>query len=312
MQTVICNLCNSNEFELLYQLPDLLLERDDIQSTLVRCHNCGLVYQNPRPSLKEISFHYPPEYESYTSDITGNHISWLLQRAYRYGIAKRGRIVQRYKKSGRLLDIGCATGVFLLGMQSYPNWELYGVELNDHAVKIAREQNNLNISHGTLEDACFPSEFFDAVTLWDVLEHLHDPTASLVEIHRILKQDGILIFRVPNLRSWDAKIFGAAWAGLDAPRHLYVFHPDTVGKLLDKTNFEILRMGCDIGSYPTFLLSLRFWMQTKGVKKPVRKTVSRILYHPIMRILSAPFFFAYGLGLHGPLITIAATKMEVN
>jgi 2-polyprenyl-3-methyl-5-hydroxy-6-metoxy-1,4-benzoquinol methylase len=304
-------LCNSNEFELLYQLPDLLLERDDIQSTLVRCHNCGLVYQNPRPSLVEINIHYPPEYELHTSDTNKDHVSWLLRKAYQYGIEKRCKILHRYKKFGRLLDVGCATGVFLARIQASQDWELFGVEISDYAVRIAREQNNLNISHGTLEDACFPSEFFDAVTLWDVLEHLHDPTRSLIEIHRILKKDGVLIFRVPNLDSWDAKLFGAAWAGLEAPRHLFVFHPQTLSQILTKTNFEITRMRCDIGSYTTFLLSLRFWMVTKGVRKPAREIISRFLYHPFMRLLSAPFFYAYGFGLRGPLLTVVATKRKV-
>jgi 2-polyprenyl-3-methyl-5-hydroxy-6-metoxy-1,4-benzoquinol methylase len=312
MQTTICNLCNSNEYEPVHQLYDLLLERDTEIFAIVRCRNCGLVYQNPRPSLEEIAQYYPPEYESYTADLKDNQISWLLKKAYSYGIDKRGKIVRRYKKSGRLLDVGCATGVFLTGMQSSPDWELYGVEISEHAARIAREQNFLNVTQGTLHEAHYPSDFFDAVTLWDVLEHLHDPLASLREIHRILKKDGILVFRVPNLNSWDAMIFGPAWAGLDAPRHLYVFHPDTLSTLLHNTNFNILRMGCDIGSYPTFLLSLRFWLQMKGAKRSARELIFRILYHPFMRILSAPFFYAYGIGLRGPLITVAATKQETN
>ncbi|MBE0410916.1 MAG: class I SAM-dependent methyltransferase [Anaerolineales bacterium] len=312
MQTLMCNLCHSNDFELLYKLPDLLLQREQVISTFVRCKQCGLVLQNPRPNIEEMSFHYPPEYDSYTTALNNNQTPWLLQKAYRYGIEKRGRIVRNHKKSGRLLDIGCATGVFLAGMKVHPEWELIGVEINKQAAEIAREQNQLNVVHGTLEDAGFPSEFFDAVTMWDVLEHLHDPSSSLKEIHRILKPDGVLVFRVPNLNSWDAKLFGAAWAGLDAPRHLYVFDPQTLSSLLAKNNFEIHKMGCNIGSYPTFLLSLRFWLLAKGIPESIRMTVLKILHHPIMRVISSPLFFVYGLGLRGPLITVVATKREVD
>jgi len=311
MQSVSCNLCNSEEFKLLYQLPDLLLEREQLLYNLVRCTCCGLVYQNPRPTIEEMASHYPPEYESYTSNLFGGQISWLLKKAYKYGIDKRGRILSRQKKCGRLLDVGCATGTFLAGMQNRPEWQLYGVEISDHAAAIARNQHNLNVKTGTLEDVEFPTGFFDAVTLWDVLEHLHDPSKSLKEISRILKNDGILIIRVPNLNSWDAKLFRSSWAGLDAPRHLYVFHPATLSQLLSKANFDILRMGCDIGSYTTFVLSLRFWLFAKGVEKPLREAVSKILYHPIMRIVSAPFFYVYGLGLRGPLLTIVAGKRKI-
>jgi 2-polyprenyl-3-methyl-5-hydroxy-6-metoxy-1,4-benzoquinol methylase len=311
MQTVSCNLCKSKEFEPLYQLPDLLLERDDLQTTLVRCVGCGLVYQNPRPTIEEMVVHYPSEYESYTSNPNYEKISWLLRKAYQYGIDKRGRILTRHKKSGRLLDVGCATGIFLAGIKANPGWELYGVEINEHAASIAREQHRLNVATGTLEDVEYPTDFFDAVTLWDVLEHLHDPSKSLIEISRILKKDGVLIIRVPNLSSWDAKLFGSSWAGLDAPRHLYVYDPHTLSRLLHKTNFDILRMGCDIGSYTTFILSLRFWLLAKGVRKPTRESISRILYHPFMRIISAPFFYAYGLGLRGPLLTVVAINREM-
>ena len=236
----------------------------------------------------------------------------MLKKAYQYGIEKRGRILTRHKKGGRLLDIGCATGTFLAGMKSKPTWELHGVEISEHAAHLARQQHSLNIVTGTLEDARFPNEFFDAISLWDVLEHLPDPSESLQEIYRILKKDGVLVIRVPNLNSWDAKIFKSSWAGLDAPRHLYVFQPESLSQLLDKTKFDINRMGCDIGSYTTFLLSLRFWLLTKGVRTSIRESISKVLYHPFMRIASAPFFYAYGLGLRGPLLTVVANKRRAD
>jgi SAM-dependent methyltransferase len=308
MQTVSCNLCCSEDYEISYLLRDLLLDRNDVKASLVRCKNCGLVYQNPRPTPTEMEFHYPPKYESYTSLTDSTPASWLLKRAYRYGFDKRGRAVTRYKEGGKLLDIGCATGNFLVNMRKREGWEVYGVDTSQHAVQMANEQHGLDVFCGTLEEANFPENFFHAITLWDVFEHLPDPSGSLVEIQRILKPDGILVLRVPNLHSWDARIFGSAWAGLDAPRHLYVFTPRTLSAMVTKQRFKIVRMSCEIGSYPTFVLSLRFWLLSRSIRKPIREKIARIMYHPLMRLASAPFFYIYGLGLKGPLLTMTAMK----
>jgi 2-polyprenyl-3-methyl-5-hydroxy-6-metoxy-1,4-benzoquinol methylase len=291
-----------------HELTDLLLEYDEVKTTLVRCQDCGLVYQNPRPTLDEIGVHYPAEYESYNPETDNKSMPRLLRKAVEYGINKRCRFVIRQKKQGRLLDIGCATGTFLRGMAKYPGWELNGVEISEHAAKIAREAYSLNVFNGTLEEAAYPEHYFDAITLWDVLEHLHDPSSSLDEIHRILKPDGVIVFRIPNLGSWDAKLFGPYWAGLDAPRHLYVFDQHTLNALLTKTGFEVREMSCKIGSYPTFVLSVRFWMAAKGISPAKRASIQKILSHPISRLLSAPFFYVNSMGRHGPLLTVTAAK----
>ena len=309
METVPCNLCNSTAATPMYQLSDLLLERSEVETTLVQCQICGLIYQNPRPTQDEMAQHYPPEYDSYISSGQNEQkISWLLQKAYQFGINKRVRIVTRHKMRGRLLDVGCATGTFLSGMQQQPNWELFGVEINEFAARIAHEQFGLNVFVGTLEEAYFPATYFDAVALWDVFEHLHDPAGSLNEIHRVLKQEGILILRVPNVNSWDAKIFGTTWAGLDAPRHFYVFGQDTLKQMLEANGFQIKQISCEIGSYPTFVLSVRFWLVEKEVREIIRQSILNILYHPISRLLFSPIYYLYGIGLRGPLITVIAVK----
>ena len=310
METVNCNYCNAENSVHIFTLPDSLLEREDILTDFVRCQTCGLIYQNPRPSLDEMQEHYPPEYDSYPEDLTDKKIPWLLRKAYAYGVTKRVRVVTRRKKSGKLLDIGCATGTFLLGMKKQAGWETMGIEISPHAAAIARK-HHLDVFTGTLEDANFPAAEFDAVTLWDVLEHLHDPAGSLREIHRVLKPGGVIVIRVPNVASWDASWFGAAWAGWDAPRHLYVFSPNTLEKMLAASGFQVEDINCSIGSYPTFVLSVRFWLYRKGVAPEKRDKIIKFLYHPFSRILSAPLFYLLGLQARGPLITVTAVK-KVN
>ena len=307
MDASVCNLCGkTNAVPVICDLPDLLLHRNEVSSTFVKCLSCGLIYQNPRPTLAEMADHYPPDYESYVSQADLENSTLLLKQAYRYGIAKRCWFVTRYKSNGRLLDVGCATGIFLQGIQQYGNWEPYGVEVNEQAAHVAQE-HGIDIRLGTLEQAGFPDEFFDVVTLWDVLEHLHDPAGSLREIYRILKPDGLLVIRVPNANSWDSRLFGRYWAGLDAPRHLYVFTPLTLDALLTANHFHAFAWSSQIGAYSTFLLSLRFW---SGSRKPskMRDFTIKFLNHPIMRVLLAPFFYLSGIGLRGPSVIATAMK----
>jgi len=308
MEHTACNLCgNTNAAPIIYDLPDFLLHRNEVSATFVKCVSCGLVYQNPRPTFVEMAAHYPPDYESYAPEPDAENSSWLLRQAIRYGVAKRCRYVTRYKHSGRLLDVGCATGIFLQGIRNCGNWEPYGVEINGHVAHIAQE-HGLDVRLGMLEQAGFADGFFDVVTLWDVLEHLHDPAGSLREIYRILKPDGLLVIRVPNASSWDSRLFGRYWAGLDSPRHLYVFTPVTLDALLAANHFQSIARSSQIGAYPTFLLSLRFWSGARDKPNTALDFLVKFLYHPVMRLLSAPLFYLRGLGLRGPLVVATATK----
>ncbi len=137
---------------------------------------------------------------------------------FRYGMSRRDQMVTRFKQSGRMLDVGCATGVFLQWFQAGGSWDLYGLELSEGAARVARAAG-LNVFIGQLEEAAYPENYFDVVTFWDVLEHISDPRSALLETRRILKPDGILVLRLPNAASLDARIFRQYWSGLDAPRH---------------------------------------------------------------------------------------------
>lgn len=306
METVVCNLCGSAANRPYAVVPDLLLDRPGVTATLVQCTECGLVYQNPRPTPAEIGAHYPPEYEPY-ADITQGRRNFMLQRAMEYGIRKRCRFITRHRAPGQLLDIGCAAGTFMLGMKGN-GWETTGVELSEDIAALARNRHGLNVIAGTLEEAAFPDASFDAVSMWDVLEHLHDPSATLAEIYRILRPGGLLLIRVPNLDSWDAALFGEEWAGLDAPRHLYVFTPQTLRQMLTQRDFDIIDESSNIGSYPTFALSVRFRMTAAGRSAKTQATTSRLLYNPLTRLASGPLFYVSSVTRKGPLLVTTAQK----
>ncbi len=304
METTLCNLCQNSEATLLFTVADLQLNRLDGQYRYVCCTRCGLIFLNPQPTLAELTRAYPDEYDSYEAALQPK-TGWLNALVRQYGIEKRCKAVLRYKHTGHLLDVGCASGSFLLGMQRHPGWQVEGVDISAYAANLARKIG-LKVTNSTLEAATFPEHTFDVVTLWDVLEHLQDPVASLAEIKRILKPNGLLVLRVPNGNSWGMRIFGSNWAGVDAPRHLYIFTPLTIRRSLESQGFEILDMHCRIGSYSFFILSVRFWFTARQRSATWRKAMDRILGNPITRLITAPIFTLSNLGKHGSALIVVA------
>jgi SAM-dependent methyltransferase len=255
--------------------------------SVVRCERCDLHFINPPPTGEELIKAYPDNYESYLVH-RSREFSFIQRKSIRYGLRKRVQIVQKYKRRGRLLEIGCAEGLFLDFLRETGNWDTYGVEINWSAVQTARKQLGLNIFHGTLEEARLPDRDFDVVTMWDVLEHLPNPKVTLREIHRLLKPKGILVFRLPQFDCWERKVFGPYWSGWDPPRHLAVFSIKHLNRLLEGNGFKIVRSACMGGSYPALVLNVSFWGRdylSPVVQGLLRKTLSSIP----ARILSAPF-----------------------
>ena len=108
MEQVLCNLCGHSEYTIEHKGPDLLFNNRQELFTLVKCTNCGLIYQNPRPTSEEVGKYYPTEYEPFFQETKQ---SWFLKTLYHYGVDKRSRIVnslKRNREGGRLLDIGCS------------------------------------------------------------------------------------------------------------------------------------------------------------------------------------------------------------
>lgn len=230
LEYVNCDLCNSN---------DTLHFFVDNSYNLVRCKRCGLVYVNPRPDeamLLDI-------YNQLLTDHTYSYFRDYVKHAD--GLIAEGRAmvgkIEKYKKKGRLLDIGCAAGFFLKAASEY-GWETYGVEPLEHFSCFGREKLGLNIFTGQLKDRNFPDEFFDVVTMFDVLCHLRNPTKDLREVSRTLKGDGLLVLQTGNkgeLRTKeDGERHGERW---ETPQHLYHFSKKTLQMLFEKTGFEEIR-----------------------------------------------------------------------
>jgi 2-polyprenyl-3-methyl-5-hydroxy-6-metoxy-1,4-benzoquinol methylase len=157
-----------------------------------------------------------------------------------YALLTKKNLVTRLvgKKTGALLDIGAGTGAFVNIMQS-GGWQVTGLEPDATAAKQAQLKYNIQLQPA---DTVYTlgSHQFDAITMWHVLEHVHDLHGYFKRFGELLQPTGILVIAVPNYTSTDARIYGKNWAALDTPRHLYHFSPASMELLANKHGFKLL------------------------------------------------------------------------
>lgn len=162
-------------------------------------------------------------------------IGWFrrlrARRALRFlGVSDRPR---------RALDIGCGDGEFLDALQQL-GWECHGTELTPVTARRALGVPGLRIRTGPLAADAYERGRFDVISLWHVLEHLHDPDRTLRDCERWLVDGGLLLLAVPNLDSWQARLFRGAWFHLDPPFHLHHFAPASLARALAAAGFEVV------------------------------------------------------------------------
>jgi SAM-dependent methyltransferase len=161
--------------------------------------------------------------------------------------------------------MGAATGYFMRTMQQ-AGWDVTGVEPDEKARKLAKDHFGLSIL--PREDlSALPEKSFDVITLWHVLEHIHDLHGTLEIIKTLLKDSGTLVVAVPNYLSYDARYYGKRWAAWDPPRHLYHFTPKAMGVLMKhhgRSITSLRRMPLD--SFYVSLLSERLRRRNKPLR----------------------------------------------
>ena len=288
MRYVNCNYCEADDHEPVTQGPDLLLNRQEI-FYLVRCRQCGLIYQNPQLTLEEISDHYPEKYKPYRLDIE-NETQITRRIDAQYGLSRRcQQLSKHYPAKGTLLDIGCATGLFINEMRQQ-GWQVQGVELSPYAAEYARQTFDLNVFTGTLEAAELPTHSFDVVTMWDVLEHVIDPKATLREINRILKPGGMLALSLPNPGCIEARLFGSHWIGWDRPRHLHLFTTAVLQKYLLATGFTQIKVESLGGRLGLTLLSIQLMLTHKQYTPAKIERWLNLIYNWPIRAATWPIY----------------------
>ena len=305
MDQVPCDLCGATESHPLYTLEDYGYKFPG-EFVLRRCDHCQLMYLSPRPTPEAMAAYYPPEYECYRMAIEDERFQ--IMRWMRQGkLARRRRLVERYsgQRTGRLLDVGCATGLFLHEMAE-SGWQVAGIEPAASAVEYARRRFSLDVFQGMLQDAPYAPGSFDVVTLWDVLEHTFSPSDNLAYAARLLRPGGLLALTVPNWHCLDRWLFGRCWLGLDPPRHLYVFTDQTLNTMLSQAGFSVLSREFFVSGYFSFVLSLERWLET--LSPQLSRTFRWVSGLPGMRFPFEPWFMIGNLLGKGSTVSVFSRK----
>jgi SAM-dependent methyltransferase len=231
---LVCPICDAQSFQPVLTARDYTVSQKDFQ--LQQCSSCNFVVTSPRPDQSSISDFYKSE--KYISHSGGRKT--LMDKIY---IQARGitlkwkhELISQYKKDGKILDYGCGTGEFLQFMQR-KNWTVSGVEPSETARRKALELTKTEI----FDDLKSTKEKYDAITLWHVLEHVHDLNEKIDELISHLNDDGIIFIAVPNRESEDAKKYGSYWAGYDVPRHLWHFSQSNMQQLFNKHGLSLIK-----------------------------------------------------------------------
>lgn len=240
-EEINCNLCGGNR---KYELFDLNPFK------LVRCEDCGLSYVSPRYTESRTLKLYDDSYFTNPGFFSGDS-----SRIYGYSDYGEGRDnvetmyrkivgqMERFIKPGELLEIGSAYGYFL-NQARKKGWKVSGIELSKNARASCEREFGIQAFEGPLNEFD-SSQKVDSVVFFDVLEHLHDPMKTLLDIHSMLKPGGLLVIAVPNSASWVLNFLGSRWEDLqraNSGEHLYFFNIETLSKILEKTGFEVLEV----------------------------------------------------------------------
>lgn len=229
---IACPVCHSKLKKKFLKAKDCRFS--DFNSFLWQCRQCSLITLSPRPTKNQINGYYPDSY--FVKDKKK-----IKKRSLVLSYLEILRLIDRnFSFSGRVLDLGCGKGD-LLSILRDKGWQCFGREITKEGADFARKAHKLSgISQGDIEEADYPPKSFDLIILHHVLEHIYQPLKLIKKINSWLKDDGLLLIAVPNVRSLMTKIFKSKSLSLDIPRHLHQFSSRSLNFLLKKGGFRVV------------------------------------------------------------------------
>jgi 2-polyprenyl-3-methyl-5-hydroxy-6-metoxy-1,4-benzoquinol methylase len=279
--------------------------------TVIKCRTCHLMRTDPRPTAETIDYYYPESYLPYNSSLV-THLKnipdkrplllRLIRRLFEFNTERLPPI----SPSGRMLEVGCASGAFMHRM-ALRGWAVEGVEFSKAAAENTRSLG-YKVFTGRIEDMPDPEDVYDIAVGWMVLEHLHDPVLALKKMYNWTKPGGWLVISLPNAASMDFRIFKGAWYALCLPNHLYHFTPATIRTILNRTGWTVEKI------FPqrilsTWIASLGYILKDLGI---MQSFAEKLIAYPSQPQRANFLFYplAYLLGCFGQtgMMTIWARK----
>jgi SAM-dependent methyltransferase len=274
-----CVVCGSNRVRLF--LDDVTETFDAVafgssrktvsHGRILRCDQCGFGFRQVRSTEQEIG-------EAYRRMDPGIYEAEAGGRAIT--AARHLRLIQRRQSAGRLLDVGCASGLFL-SLAAKAGWTVEGIEPSEalHQKAALALAGKGEVHLGTLEQTKLAAGSFDAITMWDVLEHVPEPVEFLARCQSLLKPDGRLYLNIPNLDSKEARLLGKRWPLLLA-EHLNYFNRRSLTAAGQKAGLSWLHWGQRPSSFSTGYILYRLAQH----RIPGSALLSKVARGPLGRI----------------------------
>lgn len=250
-----CPVCEATQLELHLDVKDWMITKEVF--TIQKCTSCGFHFTNPIPSEGAIGAYYKSEdYVSHSSTNKGL-VNKLYNLVRNITLSKKVSLIRSHSKGNSVLDIGSGTGHFLNTCKQN-GLVVQGLEPDNDARTFAKVNFNLDLE--PLDNLlAIESDSKDVITMWHVLEHVYHLKRDISQINRVLKEDGTLFIAVPNMNSYDAKVYKEYWAAYDVPRHLYHFQENTIKQLFSQFGMECVKIvPMKFDSYYVSMLSEKY------------------------------------------------------
>lgn len=232
-----CPVCGSTDINPLLTVKDHSVSREEF--VIWQCSNCSLRFTQDVPDEESIGRYYQSaDYISHTNTSRG-WINQFYQKVRNYTLNQKANlIIEQTVKQGKILDLGAGIGAFLNTMKQ-KNWQVTGIEPNEGARQQAKKIFNLQLKETNALDQ-LPESSFDSITLWHVLEHVHNLHSYVERLKNLLKPEGKIFIAVPNYQSLDSSVYKLYWAAYDVPRHLYHFNPKAINILMKEHGLKVV------------------------------------------------------------------------
>jgi 2-polyprenyl-3-methyl-5-hydroxy-6-metoxy-1,4-benzoquinol methylase len=215
-----CRLCSSAQVALHLEVRG---------QTLDRCAECGFVQVRERPSAEELAAIYGDGY--FAKGKYDDVVAQERENQRRLELLARAGVPE----GGRVLDVGCATGDFIAAARD--RYAMWGIDVSPSATDAARAKNPSvasQIATGFVEEQRWSPGFFDAIVMWDVIEHVWDPRAVLRRLVEHLRPGGALVLSTPDIGAATARLLGRRWAFMTPPEHLGFFTAASLRRLVER------------------------------------------------------------------------------
>lgn len=268
----ICPICEARSMQVFHALQ---------KGNYIKCNDCGLISVENFPSHNEMvaRANYWAEKHHKNTVKVKQHFSTSFQK---FTFKNYLELMESYRKTGYVLDVGCGIGSFVYAAKE-KKWQSFGIDIGS-SISVG-EKYHLNIFNGKIEDMDFDAHQFDAITMFDVIEHIIDLNSLLEKTSYFLRRNGLLIIKTPNANGLSSKLLGSKWSSVQPEDHMYLFSPKSLRMVLEKYGYKVLKTQ----THDINIIEL-FWknknQKSESKSHSVKRNFIRILYRSsILRTL---------------------------